>query len=285
MTSASSSCSPLRSCDPQLGRGGRRHHPRRSPPAAGRAGRSRAGTPEPAGVRGDRSRCASSPPTGQLRGRPRPAGARPVCRPRSASPRRARRTTSPSPGFPGATAPADQVAAGRGLATSHPSGRAPDRAGRGPARARAVEAQHVAVAVRGQLGRGAGGYPRPRSTITTRSASSSASSSRWVVSRIVTPSARAARQQVPDQVPGLRIQAGGRLVQEQQLRPADQRHRQAEPLHLAAGEPAHRRSSHRGQAQHVQQPAGIERVRPRTGRPGRASRRSGPTHARRRTAA
>ena len=56
-------------------------------------------------------------------------------------------------------------------------------------------------------------------------------------SSTVTPRARSDRMIVPGRPPRLRVHAGGRLVQEDQLRPADQRQRQRQPLLLAAGEP------------------------------------------------
>ena len=45
-------------------------------------------------------------------------------------------------------------------------------------------------------------------------------------------------EQLPRRTPCLRVHAGGGLVDEDQLGAADQRDRQAEPLLLAAGEPA-----------------------------------------------
>ena len=44
--------------------------------------------------------------------------------------------------------------------------------------------------------------------------------------------------QIPGGVAGLRVEAGGRLVQEDELRAADHGHREREALLLAAGEPA-----------------------------------------------
>ena len=59
----------------------------------------------------------------------------------------------------------------------------------------------------------------------------------WVVSTTVTPAARSSRTSSQLVAPGVRIQAGRRLVQEHQLGPADQRAGQVDGLLLAAGEP------------------------------------------------
>ena len=61
------------------------------------------------------------------------------------------------------------------------------------------------------------------------------------------PVAAQPADQVPGAAPGLRVHAGGRLVEEQQLRTRDQRHRQRQPLLLAAGQPLDRRAGHLGQ--------------------------------------
>ncbi len=96
--------------------------------------------------------------------------------------------------------------------------------------------------------------------ITTRSASSSASSKQVGGEQDRHAVGPGRPQQVPDQMPGLRVQPGRRLVQEQQFRPAHQRHGQAQPLHLTTGEPAHRRRGGRPEPQHVQQPVRVVRV-------------------------
>ena len=68
-------------------------------------------------------------------------------------------------------------------------------------------------------------------------------------------------QQLPHQVPGLRIHARGGFVQEEQLRPSDQRHGQAQSLQLPAGQPPHRGAHRIAQAEGVQQPLRVERPR------------------------
>ena len=57
-------------------------------------------------------------------------------------------------------------------------------------------------------------------------------------------------EQVPDVAARLRVQPGGRLVDEHQLGPADERHRRARAAAAAAGEPAERRApqARRGRA-------------------------------------
>ena len=77
------------------------------------------------------------------------------------------------------------------------------------------------------------------------------------MSTTLTPSARSLRIRSQVRAPRLRIHAGGRLVEEDQLRTADQRQGQRQPLLLPAGQPLDR-----------------GRVRRRSARPGRAARRS-----------
>ena len=99
----------------------------------------------------------------------------------------------------------------------------------------------------------------------------------------------AVRAQVPDELPGgpagLRVEAGGRLVQEDQLGAADDGHRQGEPLLLAAGEPPVGRTAAAAEAR----AARSARPRPAGGRAawrcGGASRRPGRRSRRRRTGA
>ncbi len=101
---------------------------------------------------------------------------------------------------------------------------------------------------------------RPASMTATSSASCSASSM-WCVVRITEDAVAA---QVPYEVPGgaagLRIQAGGGLVQEHQLGAADDGHRQGEPLLLAAGESAVRRPAARAEAEPLDQRVDVQRV-------------------------
>ncbi len=76
--------------------------------------------------------------------------------------------------------------------------------------------------------------------IATRSQRRSASSRRWVVRKIVTPLLPEPVDQLVDVAGGDRIQAGGRLVEEQHLRVAEQRPRQRDPLAQALGQRAAR---------------------------------------------
>ena len=50
------------------------------------------------------------------------------------------------------------------------------------------------------------------------------------------PSAAQRLDQVPERPPGLRVEAGGRLVEEQQLGPADDAEGDVEPAALPAGQ-------------------------------------------------
>ena len=79
-------------------------------------------------------------------------------------------------------------------------------------------------------------FTAPSSTMNTWSASVSASSMAWVVSTMLTPEARNSRSssQVARRACG--SMPGGRLVEEDQLRPADQRTGQIDRLLLAARE-------------------------------------------------
>ena len=71
-----------------------------------------------------------------------------------------------------------------------------------------------------------------------RSASFSASSRSWVVSRIVVlVHIGQPVHQVVELAPGGRVEARRRLVEEQQLGPADDADRHVEPPALTAGEP------------------------------------------------
>jgi hypothetical protein len=78
---------------------------------------------------------------------------------------------------------------------------------------------------------------RPPVRIRMRSANFSASSRSWVVSRIVV-SLSSARQctQFVELAPTLRVEPGRRLVEEQQLRAADDADRHVQPAPLTAGE-------------------------------------------------
>ena len=74
--------------------------------------------------------------------------------------------------------------------------------------------------------------------IATRSQRRSASSRRCVVRKIVTPPLAELVDQLVDVSGGDRVQAGGRLVEEQHLRVAEQRPRQGDPLAQAFGQGA-----------------------------------------------
>ena len=67
-------------------------------------------------------------------------------------------------------------------------------------------------------------------------------------------------EQLPDGAADAGVEAGGGLVDEHQLGAADQRHRQAEPLLLAAGEPAVRRAAAVAEAEPLDQQPDVERV-------------------------
>jgi hypothetical protein len=67
--------------------------------------------------------------------------------------------------------------------------------------------------------------------------------------------------QLPHQPAALRVQARGGLVEEHQLRPADQRARQREPLLLPTRQPLVGRSGAAAQTQDVDEPRRVERVR------------------------
>ena len=76
---------------------------------------------------------------------------------------------------------------------------------------------------------------RPWSTTAIVSASSSASSRYWVVSSSVVPSRDQAPDDVPHAQPAAGVEAGRRLVEEQQPRPPDERAGEVEPAAHAAG--------------------------------------------------
>ena len=101
---------------------------------------------------------------------------------------------------------------------------------------------------------------RPWSMMTTRSASFSASSRSWVVSSTATPWAAQVGDHPPDELAPARVDAGGRLVEEGDLGPADQGERQRQPLLLAAGEVAPRRPATIAEADPLEQLVGVVRV-------------------------
>ena len=85
------------------------------------------------------------------------------------------------------------------------------------------------------------------------SARRSASSMKCVVSRIVLPCDEELAQAVPDEMPRLRVEAGGRLVEDQELGIVDERAREREPPLHAAGERADRRVALARQAREFEQ--------------------------------
>ena len=97
---------------------------------------------------------------------------------------------------------------------------------------------------------------RPLSMIPTRSASWSASSRYWVVRKTVVPSSLSVRDLLPDRLAADRVEAGGRLVEEEHARLVDQRRRRGRAA--AACRPSRCRRGGR---------------RRRRGRPARAARR------------
>ena len=80
-----------------------------------------------------------------------------------------------------------------------------------------------------------GATTRPWSSTTMSSASRSASSRYCVVSSSVVPSRDELAQQLPELVAALRVEAGGRLVEEQDRRGGDEARREIEPAPHAAG--------------------------------------------------
>ena len=146
---------------------------------------------------------------------------RPVSSRKTSSRLRVRRSSTRTPlrGAPGGDGGDELVVDGgrddvlAGDSSRGPPG-SPGRSGPGPASA-GTAARPAAL---GELRDGPGRDHPAGSMTTTSSASRSASSSRWVVSTTVTPSRPQRLDQLPGRVPGLRVEAGGRLVEEDQLR-------------------------------------------------------------------
>ena len=78
--------------------------------------------------------------------------------------------------------------------------------------------------------------------MTTRSASRSASSNECVVTTTQAPRVASAPHEVPHLEPRVRVEAGGRLVEEEHVGPGEQGGGQRHPLPLAAGHPPHGRA-------------------------------------------
>ncbi len=126
---------------------------------------------------------------------------------------------------------------------------------------------------------------RPRSSTPTRVAICSTSASRWLDRKTVVPAAVQLQQQLADLRDALRVQAVRRLVQDQQLRTAEQRAGQPEPLPHAQRVGPDRSLADTGQADLLEDlvdpvPPGAprrrrDRTRPATpGSPGRTGARS-----------
>ena len=122
---------------------------------------------------------------------------------------------------------------------------------------------------------------RPPVMIATRSQSVSASSIACVVSSTVTPRVAQVAHELPRGRAGVRVHARGRLVEEHDVGPADERARERQSLRLAAREPAHRRAGRVAQPDEVEQRLGRlgrRRSTPRRGAGARAA--AGPGTAR-----
>ena len=178
-------------------------------------------------------------------------------RSRRPGPRSGRRSSSARPG-PARAARARRAAARRcaaGCRVSNGPGRAPLAGG---AAAGAAGAAALIGRPRGQRevdvleGRGRrsprracpSATTRPAAMMTTWSASRSASSKEWVVTTTRRPGPPRPHQ-VPHVEPGVRVEAGGRLVEEEHLGAAEQGGGERHPLPLATGEPAHGRAGER----------------------------------------
>ncbi len=81
-----------------------------------------------------------------------------------------------------------------------------------------------------------------------------------MVSRIVVPSAASPSDEVPELPPRLRVEPGGRLVEEDQLRPPDDAQGDVDPPPLTAGELPDARPRLLGQPDHGDDLVGVARV-------------------------
>ena len=125
-----------------------------------------------------------------------------------------------------------------------------------------------------------GGRPRPSATsgvpsatilpssmIPTRSASWSASSRYWVVRKTVVPSSLQRAHLLPDRLAADRVEAGGRLVEEEHARLVDERHREVEAAPHAARVGADAAVRGVGEVDALEQLVGARALPPRVGIP------------------
>jgi hypothetical protein len=109
---------------------------------------------------------------------------------------------------------------------------------------------------------------RPPARIRIRSASFSASARSWVVSSTVVPSRSVSRCTSSWNSRGLRVEPGGRLVEEQQLRAADDPDRDVQAAALPARQGDDPLVRRRAQADHLDQLVGRDRASAGVGREG-----------------
>ena len=166
-----------------------------------------------------------------------------------------------------------------GDAEREPVGVALHRPARRGARATVVEGGRVGErrgpgAARRRCRLSSAGVPsattRPPSITAMRSASWSASSRYWVVRKTVTPAADEPGDDLPHRLPAARVEAGGRLVEEDHLGLADQARGEVEAAAHAAGVGARRAGGRRRRGRTAR---AARAARPRAAaRPGRRSR-------------
>ena len=168
------------------------------------------GTRPPAGAAG---------PTGPRRRRPRPA--------------------PPPPGSGHAVEVGTSTDAVRATTERMPASAAQHRRGRGPRRTRRPEWPHGA---RRQLGDGPAATIRPWCITTTWVQVCSTSDSRWLDTSTVRPVGRVAAQHLAHRADLRRIEAVGRLVEQQQVGQPEHRLGDGQPLPHALAVGAHRRS-------------------------------------------
>ena len=149
----------------------------------------------------------------------------------------------------------------------------PPRAGRG----RAATGRMVVVAVRSRnsgwcTASSASGCPsyatRPSRITTARSTSGASGPSSWATSTIVAPRSLSSAERVGQRLLVGQVDAGGGLVEEQQLRLAGQRAGDQHPLLLAAGQRGDAVAGPVGQADHLERVVDRGAVGARSGRSG-----------------
>ena len=124
---------------------------------------------------------------------------------------------------------------------ARPGRRAAARAAAGPGCARRSAGRRRAASASSSCS-----TSRPRSSTPTRVHSCSTSASRWLDRKTVVPPRVQLEQQLADLADALRVQAVGRLVEDQQLRTAQQRAGQPEPLAHAERVGLHRPAADAG---------------------------------------